>query len=1051
MNNIKTIAIIAFITLMGCLFALEENIFVTINNMYSPMGFNEEETVLYGTGYDFTGVCKWTEENDFEIINDTFTAFDYTNSGYISGEINAIASYINPAGEVVEIGNFENGVTTGQYISTAYTVNSDATVFAGMGWMSGMHTNAFSWTEEGGFVNLSPSDEISSRVNIMNADGSIFYGWTTSEYGSRLPIKWENGTETIYPSFNNADDGEIMGISQNGEYVCGISAGAGAVWDTDGNGTFSGETGMGWMTVYNKISNDGIAVGVERNFFEMVQNGIVWSETTGKMTASEYLAMYGISIPDGYNIDFVNYISPDGSVLAGSAFDPDFNHVSWFVKLGTLSTIEGSVTLDGTIGNMEEVMISTGSLSTSPDADGNYSISLPAGTYDLTASLPGYEPTTITDIVLAENSTVSDIDFTLTQIPNITTITGNVTLITYSGIMTEVEIMAGNYSTHPNDLGEYELLIPAGNYDLLATLNEHFSVTIPAQDYEVGQTYTQDFTLYHEMMTVPLNGQVNTDGSSPIANGKVESGQNLGYINDNGSFTQYLPFGNYDVTCYVPGYKISSQNVDITFDDFESGVDVTFDLTRNYYPAKNINLNGDVMTWNDPLAPTAISENFDKFPVNSFIGSSHPFWYPAAQANGSPIDAVIIEDPAMEGNNVLSLNNENDVVMNLMDLTTGTHYIDFDIMIPEGNAAHFDLLHSLYNITMGIEVFFRENGTMEVLYAGQQQDFEFENDQFFHISNIVNLDTNQAQFLVNGVEYLSYDWNIDSFSGQVVEWAPLGWLNISADPRPESGENADFVVDNVDFYNTDNMSTEAVYNIYLDNLETPIAQNVDSNEYTFENLVVGETYTAGIQAVYPDGQVSEIKISTFIYSSGVEIEAPINLTADSFTGIIAWEMPERALTGFNIYLDDQFVTTLDSEVLAYQFDNLQVGETYSAGVASVYDEGMSEIVEVEFTFDPVDNEVLGYVTEFSGNYPNPFNPTTTIKFSLATQSKVSIVIYNVKGQVVKTLVKDEMNAGNHSVVWNGNDDNQKSVSSGIYFAKFHGDNHQAISKMILMK
>jgi hypothetical protein len=247
-----------------------------------------------------------------------------------------------------------------------------------------------------------------------------------------------------------------------------------------------------------------------------------------------------------------------------------------------------------------------------------------------------------------------------------------------------------------------------------------------------------------------------------------------------------------------------------------------------------------------------------------------------------------------------------------------------------------------------------------------------------------------------------------------------------------------------------------VYNRLTTNLEViyddgRIAQNVDANEYTFENLVVGETYTAGIQAVYPDGQVSEIKTSTFIYSSGVVIEAPINLTADSFTGIISWEMPERALTGFNIYLDDQFVTTLDSEVLAYQFDNLQVGETYSAGVASVYDEGMSEIVEVEFTFDPVDNEVPGYVTEFSGNYPNPFNPTTTIKFSLETQSKVSIVIYNVKGQVVKTLVKDEMNAGNHSVIWNGNDDNQKSVSSGIYFAKFHGDNHQAISKMILMK
>jgi len=85
------------------------------------------------------------------------------------------------------------------------------------------------------------------------------------------------------------------------------------------------------------------------------------------------------------------------------------------------------------------------------------------------------------------------------------------------------------------------------------------------------------------------------------------------------------------------------------------------------------------------------------------------------------------------------------------------------------------------------------------------------------------------------------------------------------------------------------------------------------------------------------------------------------------------------------------------------------------------------------------------------NYPNPFNPTTTINYSLKENSKVSINIYNIKGQKVKQLVSDQLPAGQHSVVWNGKDDNSKSVSSGIYFYNLKTGNFQKVRKMILMK
>jgi predicted outer membrane repeat protein len=85
------------------------------------------------------------------------------------------------------------------------------------------------------------------------------------------------------------------------------------------------------------------------------------------------------------------------------------------------------------------------------------------------------------------------------------------------------------------------------------------------------------------------------------------------------------------------------------------------------------------------------------------------------------------------------------------------------------------------------------------------------------------------------------------------------------------------------------------------------------------------------------------------------------------------------------------------------------------------------------------------------NYPNPFNPSTTINYSLKENANVSLNIYNIKGQKVKQLVSEQLSAGQHSVVWNGKDNNGKSVSSGIYFYKLKAGDFQKVKKMILMK
>jgi hypothetical protein len=85
------------------------------------------------------------------------------------------------------------------------------------------------------------------------------------------------------------------------------------------------------------------------------------------------------------------------------------------------------------------------------------------------------------------------------------------------------------------------------------------------------------------------------------------------------------------------------------------------------------------------------------------------------------------------------------------------------------------------------------------------------------------------------------------------------------------------------------------------------------------------------------------------------------------------------------------------------------------------------------------------------NYPNPFNPSTTIAYSLPTTGDTTLRIYNTRGQVVKTLVREPMDAGNHSVTWDGTDDSGNPVGSGVYLYRLQRGSLSSMNKCILMK
>jgi subtilisin family serine protease len=97
------------------------------------------------------------------------------------------------------------------------------------------------------------------------------------------------------------------------------------------------------------------------------------------------------------------------------------------------------------------------------------------------------------------------------------------------------------------------------------------------------------------------------------------------------------------------------------------------------------------------------------------------------------------------------------------------------------------------------------------------------------------------------------------------------------------------------------------------------------------------------------------------------------------------------------------------------------------------------------------SHLLPELFQLHGNYPNPFNPATTISYDIPVASEVQLAVYNVLGQHIKTLVEKHQQPGRYQVVWDSRDDNGESVASGIYFYYLKAGEFNESRKMILLK
>jgi len=251
-----------------------------------------------------------------------------------------------------------------------------------------------------------------------------------------------------------------------------------------------------------------------------------------------------------------------------------------------------------------------------------------------------------------------------------------------------------------------------------------------------------------------------------------------------------------------------------------------------------------------------------------------------------------------------------------------------------------------------------------------------------------------------------------------------------------------------------------------------VATGLAANSYDYGPLTPGGTYTWRVRSNIGASQSSYSPLLTFYAYTGTASIAPrlgspvsgISVTTtspelswfvNSPTNSLRYEIQVSENTSF---LNPTIVSDLNSQ--SYKVNGLATNKTYYWRVRSKDTNGnlsnfsTKEAFAVNSPTDIAEGNAVGKIpTTFNieQNYPNPFNPTTVINYDIPQNAVVTLSIYNMLGQKVKSLVSEQKNAGTYSVQWNGDNEFGQKVASGAYIYKINAGNFVKSMKMLLMK
>lgn len=248
------------------------------------------------------------------------------------------------------------------------------------------------------------------------------------------------------------------------------------------------------------------------------------------------------------------------------------------------------------------------------------------------------------------------------------------------------------------------------------------------------------------------------------------------------------------------------------------------------------------------------------------------------------------------------------------------------------------------------------------------------------------------------------------------------------------------------------------FKVYRDDILLTEINDPQTLEFWDEYGLDAGNYEYFVTALYEDpaGESEPSNIEEVI----VILPEPQNLNA-TLTGsdiLIEWSAPQltgRNLESYTLYIDDDVFADQISGTSYLLATSLLDPGTYSCYVTAVFTGGFesdpSAGIEIIITGIGTD-DIVSLQAELAQNFPNPFNPITEIFFSTSEKTEnTEIVIYNLKGQKIKTLINKVQPAGNHSVVWNGTDEYGRLVASGVYLYQMKLGNYHKTKKMILLQ